>query len=72
MPDQASRRLSERWAIAPTLPMTIVAVARAASAGPQSAWDESSAWSKKRRKTAKAAAFVATAMKVVIGVGAPW
>ena len=31
-----------------------------------------SAWPKKRSITAKAAAFVATAMKLVTGVGAPW
>ena len=30
------------------------------------------ATTKKRTKTANAAAFVATAMKEVIGVGAPW
>ena len=60
--------MSERWAIAPTLPITIVTVASTASAG---------AHSKRRAradriaaaKIAKAAAFVATAMNVVTGVG---
>ena len=65
-------RLSERCGIAPTFPITIVVAARKASAGPQSSCDRPSAWSNSRRKTANAAALVATAMKVVIGVGAPW
>jgi hypothetical protein len=54
------------------LPTTIVAAASAASAGPHSSCDSPSAWSNSRSVTPKAAAFVATAMKVVIGVGAPW
>ncbi len=72
MLDHASRRLSERWAIAPTLPITIVTVASTASAGPQSGWALSSASSNSRSRIANAAALVATAMKAVIGVGAPW
>ena len=43
----------------------------AASAGCQSAPAGPSATMKKRAKTANAAALVATAMKAVIGVGAP-
>ncbi len=50
----------------------IVMIASAASAGAHSTWELISASSKKRRKIAKAAALVATAMKLVIGVGAPW
>ena len=50
----------------------MVVAARKASAGPQSSCDSPSAWSNSRRKIANAAALVATAMKVVIGVGAPW
>src|SRR5215210_2054930 len=65
-------RLSELWAIAPTLPITIVAMASAASAGAHVATAPGSASSRKRRITPKAAALVATAMKVVTGVGAPW
>ena len=64
-------RFSERCAIAPTLPITMVTAASTASAGPQSSWDSPKAWSNRRIRTANAAALVATAMKVVIGVGAP-
>ena len=64
-------RFTERCGIAPTLPITIVTAASTASAGPQSSCESPKAWSKRRMKTAKAAALVATAMKVVIGVGAP-
>ena len=72
MLDQASMRLSERWAIAPTLPITIVVAASTASAGAHSSCDSASAWPNSRSMIAKAAALVATAMNVVIGVGAPW
>ena len=65
-------RFSERCAMAPTFPITIVMAASTASAGAQSSCDSPSAWSNSRRKIANAAALVATAMKVVIGVGAPW
>ncbi len=46
--------------------------ASAASAGCQSSTCGSRATMKKRAKTAKAAALVATAMNAVTGVGAPW
>ena len=45
--------------------------ASAASAESQLSTDGPSATSKKRTKTQKAAAFVATAMNAVTGVGAP-
>ena len=64
-------RFTDRCGIAPTLPITMVTAASTASAGPQSSCDRPNAWSKSRMNTAKAAALVATAMKVVIGVGAP-
>jgi hypothetical protein len=64
--------LSERCAIAPTLPITIVAIASAASAGAQASIASGTALRKKRRMIPNAAALVATAMNVVIGVGAPW
>ena len=50
----------------------IVTMASAASAGAHSTCELIRVSSKKRRKMAKAAALVATAMKLVIGVGAPW
>ena len=50
----------------------IVIAARAARAGCHWSADGPSAVMKKRAKTANAAAFVATAMNAVIGVGAPW
>ena len=50
----------------------IETAASAASAGCQSPTAGPSATSKKRAKTANAAAFVATAMNAVTGVGAPW
>ena len=54
------------------LPTAIETAASAASAGCQSSTDGPSATSKKRTKTQNAAAFVATAMNAVTGVGAPW
>ena len=57
---------------APTFPTTIEMTASAASGPSQSATEAPSATSKKRTKTQNAAAFVATAMNVVTGVGAPW
>ena len=57
--------------MAPTFPITIVTAASTASAGPQSSCASPSAWSNRRMITAKAAALVATAMNVVMGVGAP-
>ena len=63
--------MSEDWPSAPTLPTKIVIVASVASAGPQSNWSPTSATSKIRSSTPNAAAFVATAMNAVIGVGAP-
>ena len=56
---------------APTLPTTIEIAASAASAGCHWSTDGPRATMKKRAKTANAAAFVATAMNEVIGVGAP-
>src|SRR3954452_25261907 len=50
----------------------IVTPASTASASPQVAWTSGNASTKIRRKTANAAAFVATAMNEVTGVGAPW
>ena len=64
-------RFSEDWPIAPTLPTTIVITASVANAGAQVVDASISATSKSRRITPKAAALVATAMKPVIGVGAP-
>ena len=64
-------RLSERCPSAPTLPTTIETAARAASAGCQSPAAGPSASSKKRTATQNTAAFVATAMNAVTGVGAP-
>ena len=49
----------------------IVIVASVASAGAQSRLSAISATSKIRSSTPNAAALVATAMKAVIGVGAP-
>ena len=49
----------------------MVIAASTASAGPQSSCDSPSALSNSRIRIAKAAALVATAMNVVIGVGAP-
>ena len=57
--------------IAPMLPTAIEIVASTASAMSQSPCWGARATSKKRMKTAKAAALVATAMNEVIGVGAP-
>src|SRR3954466_6391005 len=65
-------RLSERWAMAPTVPPTILTAAGAAIAGAQFVCESIRPLSKRRRMIAKAAALVATAMKVVTGVGAPW
>ena len=56
---------------APTLPTTIVIAASAASAGAQSLRASKRPKSKRRSMTPNAAAFVATAMNAVIGVGAP-
>ena len=53
------------------MPTTIEIAASTASAVSQSPASGTRATSKKRTKTAKAAAFVATAMNAVIGVGAP-
>ena len=50
----------------------MVTAASTASAGAQSSWARPKARSNSLMKTANAAALVATAMKVVIGVGAPW
>ncbi len=50
----------------------IVIAASAASIGAQVNEESISATSKSRRKTPNAAALVATAMKAVTGVGAPW
>ena len=69
--DHAIRRLSDDCPSAPTFPTRIVMVASAASAGPHVDCASSSATSKRRRNAPSAAAFVATAMNVVIGVGAP-
>ena len=52
-------------------PIAIEATASAASAASQSSFAGWIATSKKRRMIANAAALVATAMKAVIGVGAP-
>src|SRR4051794_29742316 len=65
-------RLSDRCGSAPTLPTMIVIMASAASASPQVTDSAGNASANNRRKTAKAAAFVATAMNEVTGVGAPW
>ncbi len=54
------------------LPTAIEMTARAASAGFQSSAIGPRATSKSRARAMKAAALVATAMKAVIGVGAPW
>ena len=64
-------RFSDDCPIAPTLPTTIVIAASAASAGAQSRRRAISATSKSRSSTPNAAAFVATAMNAVTGVGAP-
>jgi hypothetical protein len=64
--------LSESWPRAPAFPTTIETAASAASAGCQLSTAGPSATSKNRTTTQKTAAFVATAMKVVTGVGAPW
>ena len=53
-------------------PTTIETAASTASAGCQLSTAGPSATSKKRTKTQKAATLVATAMKAVTGVGAPW
>ena len=71
-PDHASIRFVEFCEIAPAFPITIVVTASAASAGPQSVRSPIRPSSKKRSRIANAAALVATAMNVVIGVGAPW
>jgi hypothetical protein len=63
--------LSEACPSAPTLPTTIVIAASAASIGAQSSCAPISALSNSRSSTPSAAAFVATAMKAVTGVGAP-
>ena len=47
-------------------------MASAVSAGAHSTCELIRASSKKRRNIANAAALVATAMKLVTGVGAPW
>jgi len=65
-------RFSELWASAPTLPTTIENAASAASMTSHPSTIPISATRKKRIKIAKTAALVATAMKAVIGVGAPW
>ena len=64
--------MSERWAIAPTLPITIVAAASAASAGRPVELRQPERVVEQAQEIANAAALVATAMNVVIGVGAPW
>ena len=64
-------RLIDDCPIAPTLPITIVMTASAASAGAHSRAAPISAVSNSRSRTPNAAAFVATAMNAVIGVGAP-
>ena len=53
-------------------PTAIEIAARAASAGCQLSTAGPRATMKKRAKTTNAAAFVATAMNAVTGVGAPW
>jgi hypothetical protein len=63
--------LTDDCPIAPTLPTTIVVTASTASAGAQSFAALISATSNSRSRTPNAAAFVATAMNAVIGVGAP-
>ena len=57
--------------IAPTLPTMIVITASVAKAGAHTSAAEISAVSNSRISTPNAAAFVATAMNAVIGVGAP-
>ena len=64
-------RLIDDCPIAPTLPITIVVTASTASAGAHSFVALIRAVSNSRSRTPKAAAFVATAMNAVIGVGAP-
>ena len=64
-------RLIDDCPIAPTLPITIVVTASTASAGAHSFVALMRAVSNSRSRTPKAAAFVATAMNAVIGVGAP-
>ena len=64
--------MTDRCPSAPTLPITIVIAASAASAGAQLACALPSGSKKKRRKIPNAAALVATAMNAVTGVGAPW
>ena len=63
--------MSEDCPIAPTFPTTIVITASVASAGAQISDSPTTATSKKRMMIPNAAAFVATAMNAVIGVGAP-
>ena len=58
--------------MAPALPIRIVVTASTASHGAHWVWAEGSAWSRKRSRMANAATLVATAMKLVTGVGAPW
>ena len=57
---------------APALPTRIEMAATTETIGAQLVAASISAVSKKRRKIPSAAAFVATAMNAVIGVGAPW
>src|SRR3954469_23942275 len=64
-------RFTLDWPSAPTLPITIVAAARKASAGAQFGWASIRATSKRRIVTPSAAALVAVAMNAVIAVGAP-
>src|SRR5436190_3438220 len=58
--------------MAPTLPTRMVVIASTKSAGAHLEWLAMNASSKMRSAIANAAALVATAMNVVIGVGAPW
>ena len=57
---------------APTLPTMIVTAARNPSTGCHTSLAPMSATSKSRIVTPSAAAFVATAINAVTGVGAPW
>ena len=63
--------MSEVCPIAPTLPTMIVTTASVASAGAHTSAASITATSKKRTMMPNAAAFVATAMNAVTGVGAP-
>jgi hypothetical protein len=63
--------LTDDCPIAPTLPTMIVTTAKVANAGAHSEEAPISTPSNSRIRIPNAAAFVATAMNAVIGVGAP-